>query len=131
MASFPWEQVRTVHYFGSFWAPMVALSCRGPDGRARAISFVLDTGAVHSVMKFAVGQVLGIPFDKGTPFEIRGIGGAQTLARVHVIPVELDGRDLLIPFAIAEHNNVPNLLGRYGVIDRHHRKKTTTLARRL
>lgn len=136
MANFRWEQASTSHYFGVYWVPFASLSCLGPDGRARSVSFVVDTGAVHSIVKYSVGQVLGLPFEKGLPFAIRGIGGAVVDARVHRISIELDGRVLSVPFAVAEHNLVPNLLGRYGVIDRisilfNHRKKSTTLAWRL
>jgi hypothetical protein len=136
MLTHPWQFLPTRYSFGACWAPLMHLALRGPDGRVRLVWFILDTGAVVSLMQNSVALALGLNVAAGKREQILGVGGGRFPAYLHDIRVEVDRRDLLIPMAIAETDNVPNLLGRHGVIDRisirlDHRKKTTTLARRL
>ena len=136
MVTYSWQYLPTRYSFGACWSPLMRLALRAPDGRVRLAWFILDTGAVISLMQNSVALALGINVAAGKREQVRGVGGGIISAYLHDVHVEVGRRDLLIPMAIAETDNVPNLLGRYGVIDRisirlDHRTKATTLAWRL
>jgi hypothetical protein len=66
-----------------------------------------------------VADLLGLDLNAGRKVDLAGVGGASTIAYLHNLHTRFDGSLILeVPFAIADSETVPNLLGRLGVFDR-------------
>jgi hypothetical protein len=79
----------------------------------------MDSGAVVSLLRRSVADLLGLDLATGRKIDLTGVGGASTIAYVHNLQSRFDGSlTLEVPFAIADSETVPNLLGRLGVFDR-------------
>lgn len=118
MPVFEWGQRPSTH-FGDIWVPFVHV--RLPTSSNSHQSFVLqiDSGAVVSLLRRSVAELLGIELESGRRVSLGGVGGAQTTAYLHTLSTEFgDQFEFDVPFAIADSEVVPNLLGRLGVFDR-------------
>ena len=118
MAAHKWRQ-RHTDQFGDVWFPiaLVELWCR--DNGFETFAFQVDSGAIVSLLRRSATDELGIELTEGQPISLSGVGGARTSAYLHEIRTRFDDNvELNVPYAIAESNEVPNLLGRRGVFDR-------------
>lgn len=117
MALFRWTRRRTKH-FGEVWVPLAVIELQRSDGSFQAFAVQIDTGAVVSLLRRSVADVLGIDFDSGRSVDLESVGGSQTNARVHELHARIgDNLTLFVPFAISESETVPNLMGRLGFLD--------------
>ena len=117
MPVYKWRKRPTKH-FGEVWTPFVQIELRGRSGRYESLALPADSGAVVSLLRRSVADLLGIELESGRKIDLTGIGGARTDAYVHDISTRFgDGIELQVPFAIATSEKVPNLLGRLGVFD--------------
>ena len=72
-----------------------------------------------SLLRRSVADLLGVKLEKGRRIEVTSVGGGQTVAYVHELHSRLaENIAYRIPFAIADTEAVPNLLGRLHVFDR-------------
>lgn len=116
MAAHKWASLPTRH-FGPVWSPIVELSVHGRDC-SRRLAFLVDTGAVVSLLRRSVAQFLGVELEAGRRIELGAIGGGKTIAFVHEVRVSLESNDTRTIFmGIANTERVPNLLGRFSVLD--------------
>ncbi|GMU32709.1 MAG: hypothetical protein AMXMBFR20_05810 [Planctomycetia bacterium] len=118
MPVYKWRRRATKH-FGEVWFPYAELELRTADGTYQSIAIQVDSGATVSLLRRSVADLLGIKLNAGRRIDLSGVGEAQVIAFVHQLPIRLDDQwpELQIPFAIAEVENVPNLLGRLGLFD--------------
>lgn len=120
MAAFSWQIRPTVH-FGQVWVPILPISLQAIDGSFQTIALQYDTGAVVSLLRCSIATLLGIDRLSGRPIELTSVGGASTAAHVHHIMTKFEGlAPQAVPYAIADNENVPNLLGRLGIFDTLH-----------
>lgn len=117
MAAFSWRP-RTTDNFGSVQVPFAEASLQAASGRKHRVALQVDSGAVVSLLRRSVADLLGLSFENGRELRLSAVGGSPTQARLHEIDTHIDGIELRVPYAIAETENVPNLLGRLGVFDR-------------
>lgn len=119
MPVFDWR-LRPTKHFGEVWVPFAQISILGPDGRSQAFAVQIDSGATVSLLRRSVADLLGIDLESGRRIDLTGVGGSRMTAYVHVLETRLDDEWPLfpIPFAIADIETVPNLLGRLGVFDK-------------
>ncbi len=118
MALQKWKRRRT-RYFGESWIPYAQIEVLDASKRRQALILQIDTGAVVSLLRKSMAGVLGLIPDAGRPVELGGVGGGGVKAYVHDVDVWFDEKlTMCVPFAIAETEDVPNLLGREGVLDR-------------
>lgn len=117
MAVFEWRRYRTKH-FGERWLPIAEVEIQAANGEFQPFAVQLDSGAVVSLLKRSVADVLGLSLERGRRIDMGGVGGGRVHAYVHELSARLwEGGELRIPFAIAEVEQVPNLLGRAGFFD--------------
>lgn len=117
MVVFRWSLRRTKQ-FGDVWVPLAEVELEGPTGIRQAFALMVDSGAVITLLRRSVADLLGIDHQRGKAVSLGGVGGARTTARLHEINLRF--RDELLqraPVAIADDERVPNLLGRFGLFE--------------
>ncbi|RMF74061.1 MAG: hypothetical protein D6744_14975 [Planctomycetota bacterium] len=118
MAVFSWRR-RTTRHFGEQWVPFAELRLESAEGRWRAFSVQVDTGAVISLLARSAADLLGVQLQSGEPIELAGVGGASRRYFVHQLSARVgDVPAFPLRIAFAEREEVPNLLGRLDVLDR-------------
>jgi len=117
MAVYSWSRHRTKH-FGSVAVPLAHIELQSSDNSFLAFAVQIDSGAVVSLLRRSVADLLGIDLESGRQVGLSSVGGAQTKAYVHELVTRFSPDMVLtIPYAIADTERVPNLLGRLGVFD--------------
>lgn len=117
MPVYSWRRRPTKH-FGDVWVPYAEVEIQQTDGNFQAFALQIDSGAVVSLLRRSVADVLGVDLESGRRIELGSVGGGRTNAYVHEIRSRFgDGVEITVPYAIAEIENVPNLLGRCAVFD--------------
>jgi hypothetical protein len=117
MPEYSWRRRATTH-FGVVWVPYAEVGIQRSNGRFQAFALQVDSGAVVSLLRRSVAELLGIELESGRKIELATIGGGKTRAHVHELLSRFDdGMQLTVPYAIADTEDVPNLLGRRGVFD--------------
>lgn len=106
--------------FGLVWVPLITIQLRSASQRFWYFTAVIDSGAVISVLRRSSAEQLGIAYETGRPAELGSVGQGKLRGRIHEIPTRLESavEPLPVPFLIADSEDVPNLLGRFGVFDR-------------
>lgn len=118
MPIYKWRR-RPTKYFGEVLVPFAGIEIQDVHGRTQAFAVQVDSGAVISLLRRSAGEVLGVEVERGRRVELGAVGGAQTVAFVHDLQTRFENWPFApVPFAIAESENAPNLLGRLGVFDR-------------
>lgn len=119
MSVFAWRRRNTRH-FGEQWVPFAEVHLKSRSGRWYTFSVQVDTGAVISVVSRSVGELLGHPAADGERIELAGVDAPARRYFVQQIPTRIgDMSEFQMRVAVAEHEDVPNLLGRLDVLDRH------------
>jgi hypothetical protein len=117
MAVYKWERAHS-HHFGDVWVPFVHIQLQAADGRFRELKLQIDSGAVVSLLRRSAAELLGLDLETGRPVALSSVGDGGSEAFVHELQIRFDdGQSLVVPFAIASREDVPNLLGRRGVFD--------------
>ena len=118
MPQFAWRR-RVTRHFGEQWVPFADLSLQAISGRWRELSVQVDSGAVLSVLKRSAADLLGIHLEAGESIDLAGIGAPARRYFIHTCSATLgDSPEFHIRVAFADHEDVPNLLGRLDVLDR-------------
>ena len=118
MLSSKWR-VRSHRYLGTIHLPIIDLEIQDARGPFVPFSVCVDSGAAVSLLPQAMATVLGLDPSAGRPIELGGAGHHGLKDRLYNLAVRLTGLPIVtVPFAIADVDNVPGLLGRLGVFDR-------------
>ncbi len=113
-----WFRRRT-QYFGDVWTPLITTELRSISGRYVPFVLQIDSGAVISLLERSAGSILGLNVESGRRIVLSSVGGAETVAWVHEIPMRIsEGLEIFVPFAVADSESVPPLLGWTGVFDK-------------
>lgn len=117
MPIYKWRRVPTKH-FGEVWAPFAHVEIANSRNEYQAFSLFVDSGAVVSLLRRSVADLLEIDLTSGREVELGSVGGARTEAYVHDLQIRIaPDLSFAAPFAIATNETVPNLLGRLGIFD--------------
>ena len=112
MPIYKWRR-RPTKYFGEVLVPFAEIEIQDSHGRPQAFAVQVDSGAVISLLRRSAGELLGLDVEAGRRVQLGAVGGAQTVAFVHDLQTRLGNWPFApVPFAIAEGENAPNLLGR-------------------
>ncbi len=119
MPVWKWRR-RPTRNFGNVWVPFAQIAIQTTEGRFQSFALQVDSGAMVSLLRRSVADLLRIQLEQGREIHLSGVGGAHTTAFVHDLNIRFDSDIALgpTPFAIAATESVPNLLGRLGVFDR-------------
>jgi len=97
---------------------MADLDLRTPAGSFKSLALRIDSGAIISLLRRSTAASLGITPHRGRPVELSGVGGGKASGFIHMIETRFGvGLELSVPYLVSIHENVPNLLGRFGVFD--------------
>jgi len=117
MAVHKWRQRQSRH-FGTVWVPYAQIELQAVHGVFQPLALQIDSGAIVSILRRSVAALLGIKLEGGRRIELGSVGGGSTVAYAHEIQTKFaDDIAYSVPFAFAETESVPNLLGRLGVFD--------------
>lgn len=91
--------------------PAIDVELIGPK-RTLLIVALVDSGAIFSLFKAQIAEILGIALEKGKKLELSGIGG-KIKGYLHLVPVRVNGVkfECKIIFSKEMAENI-NLLGR-------------------
>lgn len=79
----------------------------------------IDTGAVVSLLRQSAVDLLGVSLDAGRRIVLGSVTDGTIVAYVHELTIRFGSTaPIIAPFAIAETDDVPNLLGRLGILER-------------
>jgi len=118
MPIYKWRR-RPTKYFGEVLVPFAEIEIQDVQGRPQAFAVQVDSGAVISLLRRSAAELLGVNVESGRRVELGAVGGGQTVAFMHDLQTRFENWPFApVPFAIAESENAPNLLGRLGVFDR-------------
>jgi hypothetical protein len=117
MPVYKWLRRPTKH-FGEVWVPFAHVELQGVDDQFQEFALQVDSGAVVSLLRRSVADVLGLSLQAGKEIDLTAVGGGRTTAYVHLIRTRMGSENpAVVPVAIADSEDVPNLLGRLGVFD--------------
>lgn len=117
MAVFEWRR-RSTKNFGEVLVPFAEVILEGQNARRRKLALQVDSGAVVSLLRRSVADLLGVCYEDGQELKLSSVSGGATLARLHEVRTSIDDNICLpVPYAIADSEDAPNLLGRLGVFD--------------
>ncbi|MFH1110579.1 MAG: DUF5677 domain-containing protein [Planctomycetota bacterium] len=117
MPVYKWQRRPTTH-FGEVWFPIAQVELQTSQGRSRGFALQIDSGAVVSLLRRSTADLLGITLESGRRIALTSVGNATTGAYVHAIRTRFnEGLACDVRFAIADTEEVPNLLGRLDVFD--------------
>lgn len=117
MPVYKWQRRPTKH-FGPVWFPIARLDLEAKNGQFHPIALQIDSGAVVSLLRNSMADLLAVPLESGQKIDLTSVGGASSMAYVHTIRTRFDEHLIgNVRFAIAESEQVPNLLGRLDVFD--------------
>ncbi len=117
MATHKWRQ-RESRHFGTVWVPYAQIELQSVGGGFQPLALQIDSGAVVSILRRSVADLLGLRLEKGQKVELGSVGGGLTAAHVFSVQTKFaDNIAFPVPFAFADSERVPNLLGRLGVFD--------------
>jgi hypothetical protein len=124
MSIHKWRRLPTQH-FGEVWVPFAQISLRAVAGDLHTLLLQIDSGAVISLLGRSIADLLGVQLESGRRVELSGVGGSTTTAWMHEIDTvfarphpQREPIRARVRYAIATHDEVPNLLGRLDVFDR-------------
>jgi len=118
MGAFRWRR-RSTRYFCEVWVPYAEIRLRRSDGAYQPFAMQIDSGAVISLLRRSIADLLGVPLEGGQRVEMSAVVGGAVTAFRHDLEFRVGDGTLTFraPFAIAEREDVPNLLGRLGIFD--------------
>jgi len=117
MAFHKWRR-RPSRHFGEVWVPFAQIDLQTTDTRFQTLALQIDSGAVVSLLRQSVAELLGLDLRSGQKIDVASVGGGTMAAYVHTIHTRF-APSIAYPvrYAIADTETVPNLLGRLDVFD--------------
>lgn len=118
MPVYSWRR-RATRHFGNILVPYADISLQGAGGTHYEFALQVDSGATISLLKASAADVLGIRRLSDRRIELSSVAPSKVGAYIHVISTRLNENwpPIAVPYAIADTEDVPNLLGRIGVFD--------------
>ncbi len=82
------------------------------------VDALADTGADMSLVARHIGELLVEDITNGRYVEIKGIHPSSTvIAFLHRLKAKVGNKEILLPVAVADSNDVPSILGRVDGLD--------------
>lgn len=101
--------------FGVVKRPVAEIHIKDKNNIWRAITMYIDSGADISIIKKSFGELFGHNIKKGRKIRLKGIGKEEVIAYVHKMDLLIGTHEIRIEAAIAENEDVPNVLGRMDI----------------
>lgn len=117
--TFPYKEKES-GIFGKTKRPLIDLYIFSETNKnwLSIVEVLADTGADISILPRTIGEALVKDIKNGRYLEIRGITpGAYTEVFTHNLICKIGGVEFKTPFAIADSDDVPPILGRFKGLD--------------
>jgi hypothetical protein len=104
---------------GKVLRPLIEVEIKGEASEwIRIENALADTGADISILPRDIGDLLIEDVTKGEPYEVKGIVPyAKLIVYIHQLKFRLNGKEIELPVAISDSNDVPPILGRTKGLD--------------
>lgn len=66
---------RPSRHFGDVWVPFAQIEIQRADGMFQALALQIDSGAVVSLLRRSMADLLGLDFESGRRIEVSSVGG--------------------------------------------------------
>lgn len=116
MTDFAWREELS-ESFGKVKRPIAGVSIKAKDGKWHALTMYIDSGADASVLSRSFGELFGHNVKQGQRIRMKGFGEEEIIAYVHTMDIKIGEHAIEAKVAVAENNNVPNVLGRKDIFD--------------
>lgn len=116
MIDYVWREELSTS-FGRVKRPVAEIHIKDKSNTWRAINMYIDSGADVSIIKRGHGELFGHSLKKGRKIILKGIGEQEIIAFVHKMDLLVGTHEVEVEVAIAENDDVPNVLGRKTVFD--------------
>jgi predicted aspartyl protease len=117
MTVFDWR-IEGSEIFGTIKRPVVETFIKDRSGSWKAITLYIDSGADVTILSRSFGELLGFNIEKGRPARFKGFGKGHVETFLHNADIKIDDISVKTKIAISKYDDVPNVLGRYGIFDR-------------
>jgi len=116
MIDFAWREELSTS-FGKIKRPIAEVFIKDKQGKWRALTMYIDSGADASVLSRSFGELFGHNIEKGKRIRMKGFGEEEIIAFIHTMQIKLGKHEIEVKIVIAENDNVPNVLGRKDVFN--------------
>ena len=117
MASFRWKRADSAR-FGSTWLAVADVEFRDAEGDWRPFALTIDTGSVITLLRRSALDLLGLDWTAGREVELNPVGPAVLQGKALDLACRIGEVAFELPVVVADHDDVPNLLGRLGIVER-------------
>ena len=76
MPVWKWRR-RPTRNFGDVWVPFAHIEIQTAEGRFQSVALQADSGAMVSLLRRSVADLLGIQLEQGREIQLSGVGGAH------------------------------------------------------
>jgi len=116
MIDFAWREELS-ESFGRIKRPIAEVFIKDENGKWRALTMYIDSGADASVLSRSFGELFGHDVEKGKRIRMKGFGEEEIIAFVHTMDIKIGNHEIEAKVVIAENDKVPNVLGRKDVFN--------------
>jgi len=116
MTDFAWREELS-ESFGKVKRPIAGVFIKAKGGDWHAMTMYIDSGADASVLSRSFGELFGHNVKQGQRIRMKGFGEEEIIAYVHTMEIKIGGHVIKAKVAVAENDNVPNVLGRKDVFN--------------
>ena len=114
MIKYDWHEEYS-ESFGLIKRPVAEIHIKDKNNIWRAITMYIDSGADISIIKKSFGELFGHDIKKGRKIRLKGISKEEVIAYIHKMDLLIGTHEIGIEVAIAESDDIPNILGRKDV----------------
>lgn len=116
MIDFAWREEISLS-FGKIKRPVAEIYIKNNKKQWRALTMYIDSGADATVISRSFGELFGYNVNKGKKIRMKGFGEEEIIAYVHDAEFKIGQHRIRANIAIADHDKVPNVLGRKDIFD--------------
>lgn len=114
MIDFAWREELS-ESFGRVKRPVAEAYIKDKNGKWRALTMYIDSGADSCVISRSMGELFGHNIEKGIRIKMKGFGEEEIIAFIHTMQVKLGSHEFEAKVAVADNDKVPNVIGRKDV----------------
>lgn len=116
MIEYHWREEMS-ESFGRILRPVAEIHVRDKNNVSRALTLYIDSGADVSILTRSYGELFGHNVTKGRKLVLKGIGNLHLAAYLHKTKLLIGKHEIDAEVAIAENDDVPNVLGRRDIFN--------------
>ena len=116
MIKYSWREELS-QSLGKIKRPVAEIHLKDKNNIWRALTMYIDSGADISILSKSFGELFSHNIKKGQEIRLKGINNCNFLAYIHTFEIRIGKNEERIKIAIAQNDEVPNILGRFDVFN--------------